>query len=632
MSDQFIGRIVSIDYKEIIVETIENIGDYVCTDDGIRFVGELGSYIIIEDVDRRIIAEIVAVIEKDVTANIEHSKAKNDRFFKISPVGEIVNNLFNFGITKMPPMFSEVKLISEKDLQVMMNVANSEINVINGFTKLAALPIGTSVLFPDYDVKVRLNEFFGFHFAVLGNTGSGKSNTIAYIIQKIFSKSNYSACGANFIIFDSNGEYQKAFENISYNNTDINIKNLSTDDDDDHKFIMPVWALNVDDWSILLHASEKTQIPIINRALEIIKIFSNNDDSEESNKVKDHIVANVALTIMLGPDSSTSKSDKITSLIKKYHTSNFSLNTKITIQNNEEGKKSIQEMKISEVIQVVYGKMVAPASFMDYCESHINPNIKTGCQNTGKPVIYSLLEFKEAIDYAILYEGSITSNKIFEYAATLVARIQHLIESDHGKYLSKTSFTSFSEYIGDILGDNQILNIDISNLDDTSADIVTKVFSKMLFDYSRKFSPRNSKQINLIIEEAHRFIKENEDYGVLGYNIFERIAKEGRKYGLHMGISSQRPGELSKTVVSQCSNFIIHRLQNPDDLRFISNMVPYVNKSMIDRMSYLPRGHALVFGTAINLPMLTSFGKADPSPNSGNSDITENWYILRPQT
>jgi len=166
-----------------------------------------------------------------------------------------------------------------------------------------------------------------------------------------------------------------------------------------------------------------------------------------------------------------------------------------------------------------------------------------------------------------------------------------------------------------------------SNLDDTATEVVTKVFSKMLFDYLRALSPRNSMPINLILEEAHRFVRSDMDYGVLGYNIFERIAKEGRKFGLLMGISSQRPSELSKTVVSQCNNFIIHKIQNPDDIQYISRMVPYMNQGMVDRITYLRRGYALVFGTAINLPTLTAFEKASPSPNSGNSNIVEKWYV-----
>ena len=164
-------------------------------------------------------------------------------------------------------------------------------------------------------------------------------------------------------------------------------------------------------------------------------------------------------------------------------------------------------------------------------------------------------------------------------------------------------------------------------MDDASAEVVTKVLAKLLLDHLKRKHSKAETPINFIIEEAHRFVRNEVNYGAVGYNIFERIAKEGRKYGLLLGISSQRPSELSKTVVSQCSNFIIHRVQNPDDLQYISKMVPYVNQGMIERLTYLQTGHALVFGTAINLPTLTRFKEANPRPDSDNAKISEKWYI-----
>lgn len=176
-------------------------------------------------------------------------------------------------------------------------------------------------------------------------------------------------------------------------------------------------------------------------------------------------------------------------------------------------------------------------------------------------------------------------------------------------------------------GENQIANIDVSILDDASAEVVTKVLAKILLDYLKRKRHKAEMPVNIIIKEAHRFVKEESSVEVVGYNIFERIAREGRKFGLLLGISSQRPSELSKTVVSQCSNFIIHRIQNPDDLQYISKMVPYINRDMIDRLTYLQTGHALVFGTAINLPMLTRFEEATPRTDSENAKISEKWYI-----
>ena len=283
-------------------------------------------------------------------------------------------------------------------------------------------------------------------------------------------------------------------------------------------------------------------------------------------------------------------------------------------------------LSISTAISLAYAKMYTPVSLMDYCDRFIKTNINELLEEK-RMVPYSLKRFSEAVEFAVLYEGSINSARIYEYTSTLVTRLKHLTESEQGGFFAKTNFDTIEAYVKSIIGDNQLLNIDISSLDDTATEVITKVFSKMLFDYIRSLSPRNSMPTNLILEEAHRFVRTDMDYGVLGYNIFERIAKEGRKYGLLMGISSQRPSELSKTVVSQCSNFVIHKIQNPDDIQYISRMVPYVNQGIIDRITYLRRGYALVFGTAINLPTLTMFQKADPSPNSGNSNIVDRWYI-----
>ncbi len=105
--------------------------------------------------------------------------------------------------------------------------------------------------------------------------------------------------------------------------------------------------------------------------------------------------------------------------------------------------------------------------------------------------------------------------------------------------------------------------------------------AKLLLDYLKRIEIKSETPINFIIEEAHRFIKNEANYGAVGYNIFERIAKEGRKFGMLLGISSQRRSELSKTVVSQCSNFIVHSVQNPDDLQYIFRMGPYINQNMI---------------------------------------------------
>jgi len=618
MTNRNIGRVVTISSKWIVAELYPDIGNYVNTVDGIRFVGEIGSYVSIEETDRKIIAEIISIDEKKFIGVEKMSKPNSNRLVNLNLIGEISGDEFEFGVSKMPFIFSEISIITESDLRKMLEIGNHEVVIDeeNNLTRATSLTLGSSVIFPDYDVKINIDKFFGFHFSVFGNTGAGKSNTVARIIQNIFQKQRNSAFGAKFIIIDSNGEYESSICELNSNNPDIKINCLTTDVESSRgKYLeLPVWALSADDWAVLLNASEKTQIPIIKRAIEIARIF--NDPENKDNTLKNHILASTVMGVLNSSDSSPSKSDKLKSIINTFSTSEFNLDTIITTDN-----KSIREL-----LFVDFGKLKDIESVQQFCKEMIVDNVGE-ILSKSKSVIYDINEFSKAVNFAVLYEGSISSQRIQEYTATLTTRLQSLIDSDQGRILTKTQHTSIEDYVKSILGRNQIVNIDISNLDDSSSEVVVKVITKLILDFLKKMIRKADMPINLIIEEAHRFVRNESHSGALNYNIFERVAKEGRKYGLLLGISSQRPSELSKTVVSQCSNFIIHRVQNPDDLSYISRMVPYISEGIINRLTYLQTGNALIFGSAINLPTLAKFERANPPTDSHNAKISEKWYV-----
>ena len=615
MSSRTIGKIVSIGGNGIVAEVYDSLGSYVNTADGIRFVGEVGSYVSIYEMGRTVIAEIEAVAEKSSIVNgRELSKANSNRQIFLNLIGEVIDGKFFFGVSKMPLIFAEVNIISEKDLMIMLEVGNEEKEMSDGNTRALLLPIGESVIFSDYLVKVNIDKFFGFHFAVFGNTGAGKSNTIARILQNIFTKTDYSARGAKFIIIDSNGEYHKSFKNISQINKQIKEVSFTVDSEAvDNKLEIPVWALSADDWAILLHASEKTQLPVIKRAIDIARIFYDKENLD--NTIKNHILASTLLGIITSSDSSPSKSDKLVAIMAHFGTAEINIDSPLEIGGS-----------LKRAISIDFGKMKNEEAAIKFLTQFVDQEL-IGRVSTDKEVIYDLAEFAQAVEFATLYEGSISSQRIQEYTATLITRLQTIKDGIQGKILSKTQYNSLDEYVAHFVGNWQIIDVDISSLDDASAEVVTKVLAKMLLDYVKHKEHKADMPINFIIEEAHRFVKEDSYYGAVGYNIFERIAKEGRKYGFLLGISSQRPSELSKTVVSQCSNFIIHRVQNPDDLKYISRMVPYINSNMIERLTYLQTGNALVFGTAINIPTLTRFDQARPATDSENAKITEKWYV-----
>ena len=633
MNSRTIGRLVSVGPKGVVSEILDGLGSHVTTRDGVRFIGEVGSYVCIHELGRTVIGEITGAGEEPDWEEWNHDDTKarkpiGKRRVYISLIGEIQSGKFSFGVSKMPLLYDEVDIISSDDLALIFN-GTDYLEITDGsMSKLKRLGIGQSVVFPEYEVTVDINNFFGHHFAVFGNTGAGKSNTLAVILQKIFKKRNYAAKGAAFVIFDTNGEYENVVHTISKVNSDINTRSVcATDEMVDSKLEIPVWSLTVEDWAILLHASEKTQLPILRRAIWIAKAFYSFDKDLSSqgqiNNLKNHILASALLGVINSSDTSPSKADKLKAVLEIFHTDKISSTTRV------EGPNQNSTRTIGELIKVNYGQINGLDALIEYLSSYRDDfdisNIRDFLRN--QTCLYDFHDFSKAVEFATLYEGSIGSSRIQEYTSTLITRLQGLEESVAGKIFTKTSFKSTSAYIENMLGqDNQIIRVDISQMDDESAEVIVKVLSKLMLDYLRMQDRKAQKPINLIVEEAHRFMMGQMVYGVLGYNIFERIAKEGRKYGLLLGISSQRPSELSKTVVSQCSNFIVHRIQNPDDLMYLSHMVPYVTQGIINQLTYLQTGTALVFGTAINLPALTKFEGANPGTDSSSADISEIWY------
>jgi DNA helicase HerA-like ATPase len=159
-------------------------------------------------------------------------------------------------------------------------------------------------------------------------------------------------------------------------------------------------------------------------------------------------------------------------------------------------------------------------------------------------------------------------------------------------------------------------------------EVASAVMARLVFDRLRRTEPRNRLPINLILEEAHRYVAERPSrYAIDATRVFERIAKEGRKYGMFLMVSSQRPSELSTTVLSQCSNYMIHRIQNPDDLAHIRQMTPFISESVLKRLPSLPKQHALIFGNSVNLPTTFRVRDVDPKPKSDDAPIRDLWFI-----
>ena len=236
------------------------------------------------------------------------------------------------------------------------------------------------------------------------------------------------------------------------------------------------------------------------------------------------------------------------------------------------------------------------------------------------------------MDFALVSEGILKSDKVFDYANVISVRLHTLASGENREYFSYPKYVTRDEYIEDLLlnkqtgGKCQIINFNINYVDDRTAKVITKILSRMLFLKASELRPRGCRAFHIIIEEAHRYVQHDGDVELLGYNIFERITKEGRKYGVFLAMITQRPSELSDTCVSQCANFVILRTLHPVDLEYIRKMVPNVSSEVVLQLKNLKPGNCIAFGSAFKVPISMYIELPNPRPLSNNVDLETVWY------
>lgn len=560
-------------------------------------------HVIMEDPEKRIVGEIT-----DIKQGIAY----------VNLLGEFdQNNKFVVGIIRKPSFGATIKLISKEKIPLIIG--------IDEFMENRDLLLGESPIYTGVKLGVNVNDFFANHFAIFGNSGSGKSCSVARIIQNLFEKQTAIPYRASFFIFDAYGEYHQAFKDLYKKSPNISFKTFTTNTKFSESEIIriPLWLLGVDDIALLLSVENQTQLPIIEKALKLVTIFAR----EESLviKHKNDIIARAILDILSSGRSSAQIRDQIFSVLSHYNTKELNLETEIYQPGYTRSLKQCLFIDAS-------GKIREMELLTTFVESFLNDDLELSLPDGS--FMYSLNDLKDAFDFALISEGSLKSEKIFDGSNSLKVRLHSLVNSDYAKYFEYPEFITKEQYIRKLMtADNgrkaQIINFNINYVDDRLAKNLTKIFSKMLFDYN-KDNPNGAKlPFNIILEEAHRYVQNDSDVEILGYNIFERITKEGRKYGVLLGIISQRPSELSETALSQCSNFLIFKMLHPRDVEYIRQMVPNVTNEIIKKLRILQPGTCVAFGGGFKVPVVIKFKMPDPSPSSSSFDVSNIWFIDR---
>ncbi len=677
MSEKRIGKIISVDSFRTYIRLDDDLKSlYKSGYEDIYEVARINSYVIIPIGADKIVAMVTSVRAIDETELDKNKEAifltKSSRYLVATMIGTIENGgRYIQGVYNYPILDNPVWYVTRQDLDnIFDQKEKTEIN----FEQDYYLPIGTSPAFSDYKIKINPDKLFGKHAAILGNTGSGKSCTFASIIQSLF---DYDYNGkklqnGHIIIFDTNGEYKQAFQGTK----DSSYKNLAEVNPfhiDKDGLKVPFWFMNFADFDYLFEPTSGTQAPVFKRALGLAK----NQKEVVEKSVLDKFTERGIISLF-GASPDDIKKKKCTQSYGNwvYKTDNeiIGLANAITIQ---DGNLLLTEIKA--ILSTLGGnnsindeKNALASLELKYLEYAGSQNIEQISieKNIDLPIWFNFQDliarfFDEAIN-----EQENSGNRLREFVSTLRLRLQSYLSDERISQPLLLSHTdeitdALAKFISFILGDfckvhkdsdtdtftnfykaqldkkntekllknksSQITIIDMSLLPYEVLETITGLIGRLILEFVSRFPENDRGKLPIVIalEEAQNYIPERNknDRESIAKKVFERIAREGRKYGISLLVSSQRPSELSKTVLSQCNSFIIHRLQNPEDQKYVRQLVSAANEDILQQLPILPQQHVVIMGDAVRTPVQAKINTAQPKPNSNNPKFIENWTI-----
>lgn len=555
-------------------------------------------HIIFEDNQKKILGEI-----EDV----------GDTIIKARFLGEISSGKFVGGVIRKPTLSAIPRIITPEEVALITGEDNDQ-----------SMLLGYSPLYDNCPIRVNMNDLFSNHMAIFGNTGSGKSCGVARVLQNVFLNGKILPYRSNFFIFDAYGEYHNAFRDINKINPNLNFKFYSTNEKDmkegGERLRIPLWLLNLDDYALLLDASEHSQLPIIERMLKMVQIFAGHD--AESTRYKNHLIARAIMSILFTNQTASSKKNDVFAILNTCSTEEF--NSETVVHGIGYTRKFRELFTID-----TQGNFSESVLMNQYVSGFINDDLD---EYEPKGVKYfTLKDLEKALNFTLISEGLLNNEKAYNDAVTLKVRLHSLVISENSRFFDVPNFITLEQYISSLVvkGDKkaQIINFNLEDIDDSFAKVITKIYTRLLFEFTKKLKDRASIPFHIFLEEAHRYVQNDNDKYLLGYNIFERVAKEGRKYGLIFNLISQRPVELSDTVISQCTNFLIFKMTHPRDMEYIRKMLPNISGEVIEKQKSLQAGSCVAFGRAFQVPWIVRMEMPNPEPSSASCDIVNTWNV-----
>ena len=555
----------------------------------------IGSYVLIRKGFSNIIGKVEGEYMKEEFSEapkVINKRSSISRIVGIGILGALEDDKFVHGVTNLPMIGNYVYVVTEEVI--------SSIFSKNAKDKVT---LGTLIGYEEYPFEVNVQDLMCSHIGIFGNTGSGKSNTLAKLYREVVEKYKSSRnfiSNAKFVIIDFNGEYSKVFDNA-------NIYELSTRTRRRNENRYPISSEDIVDgefWSIILEATDKTQKPFIDRCIRKYKRLIDGTDTYDrealcgiiynsNEKIVDCRLYLKELFYLLDIKEQFSPIEE--KLMYNYKNKAF------FVRNESVDRYAPTK---GEIYKLVFGEdenQVFDFSTLDEFKKFKFVLYWNYCEEIGKSFITK------------------------EHIGPLMARSSNKIDS-----LSKIFVVGKNE-------ENQDRNVDVISLVGLRVDmrkIIPLIICKKLYT-EKKASKKNSldSSLHIVVDEAHNIlsntsIRESAEWKDYRLECFEEIIKEGRKFGTFLTISSQRPSDISDTIISQLHNYFIHRLVNEEDLRKIYRTIAFSDKSTNEMIPILPAGGCVFAGLASSFPILArvSILPECNQPQSENVDIQKIWY------
>lgn len=546
---------------------------------------------------------------------------------------------FQRGSESFPSIGSAILLPTDLQLRSIVESGNNR-RVI----------IGQSPLANNANVAVDPDRLFGRHIAVLGNTGSGKSCSVAGLIQWSLEAAMKSEIkpNARFIVLDPNGEYTRALGPA----TEFKGRVFKVEaGQDENQLQVPSWFWNSAEWASFTQASPKAQLPLLKRSLRAMR-----NEEFELNINLDLEVKRYLGTLLVSLKADKSKGAAALNsfpgaknLLAKIDTWRQSLEeyqANLTTQHPDLDQLIVETQSYCNQRSGAYPDYNATVAEIDKLINGIERSYFSfgGNEDELLPKSEDIPVPFEGENLVSYLEALAKENGSEQYVEYLVARIRTMLSDTRMKPVTndaeqRVDLAKWLEsYIGkDVAGENDscVSIIDLSLVPNEITHLVTAVISRIIFESLQRYRRLNNKSLPtvLVAEEAHTFIKryrddpDNQDVAAVCCQVFEKIAREGRKFGLGLVISSQRPSELSPTVLSQCNTFLLHRISNDRDQEQVHKMVPDNLRGLLRELPSLPSQHAILMGWASELPVLVKMKNLtkEQQPHSDDPDFWDVW-------